>query len=264
MKKRTYWIIGIAVAASIAAFLAFRFISSWAGLILAMVVMIAALVFLLARKSTSAQQKEIDELRKTVKDLSRELSEKTHSCFNVVDLSPIMHISVLNVDTSFVRPYVREEGKMTFQGALRADLRVEYGIRMEDVLYSFDEMTGNLRLANFRPGIISYSRKQLKWEFAKSFKTRKFLGIGFSDVCDKETEAFTASESERLRAELEEEIDTRNVSEFEWLAPLVTGQVTDIIRLMIGRESINVSIVDAPDASFLNLQQFKQQLALPE
>lgn len=220
-----------------------------------------------SRRDNKALQDEIDSLKKTVRDLDRELAEKSRSRLNVVELNPILHIAVLDVDTSFVRPYTREEGKLTFQGALRADLRVEYGIRLEDVRFKYDEMANTLLLSNFHPGIISYSRKQLKWEFAKSFKSRKFL----SDVSGKESDSFTASMCEKLRNELEQEIDTRKVSEFEWLSPLITGQVMDILKLMVGRESLDIRIIGDSDGmagvsddSYVSLQEFKQKLSVPQ
>lgn len=220
-----------------------------------------------SRRDNKALQDEIDSLKKTVRDLDRELAEKSRSRLNVVELNPILHIAVLDVDTSFVRPYTREEGKLTFHGALRADLRVEYGIRLEDVRFKYDEMANTLLLSNFHPGIISYSRKQLKWEFAKSFKSRKFL----SDVSGKESDSFTASMCEKLRNELEQEIDTRKVSEFEWLSPLITGQVMDILKLMVGRESLDIRIIGDSDGmagvsddSYVSLQEFKQKLSVPQ
>lgn len=220
-----------------------------------------------SRRDNKALQDEIDSLKKTVRDLDRELAEKSRSRLNVVELNPILHIAVLDVDTSFVRPYTREEGKLTFQGALRADLRVEYGIRLEDVRFKYDEMANTLLLSNFHPGIISYSRKQLKWEFAKSFKSRKFL----SDVSGKESDSFTASMCEKLRNELEQEIDTRKVSEFEWLSPMITGQVMDILKLMVGRESLDIRIIGDSDGmagvsddSYVSLQEFKQKLSVPQ
>lgn len=216
------------------------------------------------KKDDSGLREELATLRKTVKDLDRELSEKSRSRFNVVELNPIMHIAVLDVDTSFVRPYVREDKHLTFNGALRADLKVEYGIRLEEVKFQYDPMANHLTLSNFHPGIISYSRKQLKWEFAKSYRSRKLFGHGFSDISDRDADTFTKETCEKLRAELEEEIDTRNVSEFDWLSPLITDQVVDVLKLMVGRDSLNVTISDNAEGDFVGLQEFRQMVAVPQ
>lgn len=207
---------------------------------------------------------EVDSLKKTIRDLDRELAEKSRSRLNVVELNPILHIAVLDVDTSFVRPYVREEKNLSFNGALRADLKVEYGIRLEDVLFQYDSMHNKLNVANFHPGIISYSRKQLKWEFAKSYRSRRFFGRGLSDISDRDAEAFTKQMCEKLRSELEEEIDNRKVAEFEWLSPLITDQVVDVLKMMVGRDSLEINISNGPAEGYVSLQQFRQQLDAPE
>lgn len=203
---------------------------------------------------------EVRELRKTVKELDHKLAEQSASRINVTGINPILHIATMNVDTSFVRPYVREKDNMTFNGALRADVAVEYGIKLEDVKFRYDSESGTLMLANFNPGIISYSRKKLKWEFAKAYKSRALLGHEFPDVSDSETAKFTQSMCEKLRDELEAEIDGRSIKEFEWLSPVVTEQVTDVLRVMIGNPQVSISIVEGPgDETYLPLKDFRQQ-----
>lgn len=203
---------------------------------------------------------EVRELRKTVKQLDRELAEKNSTRINVTGINPILHIATMNVDTSFVRPYVREKDKLTFNGALRADVAVEYGIKLEEVKFRYDPETNTLALANFHPGIISYSRKQLKWEFAKAYKSHSIFGHGLPDVSDGETAKFTQQMSESLRAELEAELDGRSIKEFEWLSPVVTEQVTDVLRAMIGNNSVRISIAEGPgDETYLPLKDFRQK-----
>lgn len=203
---------------------------------------------------------EVRDLRKTVRDLDRQLAEKNATRINVTGINPILHIATMNVDTSFVRPYVREKDNLTFNGALRADVAVEYGIKLEEVKFRFDPETNTLMLANFHPGIISFSRKQLRWEFAKAYKSREVLGHSLPDVSDSETAKFTRQMSEELRAELEAEIDGRSIKEFEWLAPVVSEQVTDVLRAMIGNSSVNIRIAEGPgDGNYLPLKDFRKQ-----
>lgn len=216
---------------------------------------------LLAWKAFSrTDSHEIRELKRTVRQLDRELAEKNSTRINVTGINPILHIATMNVDTSFVRPYVREQDNLTFQGALRADIVVEYGIRLEDVKFRYSPEANVLDLANFHPGIISYSRKQLKWEFAKTYRSKSILGHGLPDVSDSRAAKFTHMMSERLRAELEAEIDSRNIKEFEWLSPVVKEQVTDVLRAMMGNNSVRIRITEGPgDESFLPLKDFRQK-----
>lgn len=226
-----------------------------------------------SRRKGSELQGEIDSLKKTIRDLDRELAEKNSSRLNVVGLNPILHVAVLNVDTSFVRPYVREEGPLTFNGALKADLQVEYGIKLEEVRFKYDEIANTLVLANFHPGIISFTRKQLNWEFAKSYKSRSIFGHELSDISDHDTDQFTQKMCEDLRADLEKEIDTRQVSEFDWLSPLITNQVLDVLRLMVGHDSLAITIanedaateaaIDSGNTGFVGLDEFRRILAEP-
>lgn len=204
---------------------------------------------------------ELRELRHTVGELNHKLAEQSASRINVTGINPILHIATMNVDTSFVRPYVREKDNITFNGALRADVAVEYGIKLEEVKFFFDKESGTLRLANFRPGIISYSRKQLKWEFAKAFKSRSLLGHEIPDVSDGDTVKFTQLMCEKLRAELDAEIDGRSIKEFDWLSPVVTEQVTDVLRAMIGNNQLPISITEGPgDEKYLPLKDFRKKL----
>ncbi|MCQ2139285.1 MAG: hypothetical protein MJZ09_02805 [Bacteroidales bacterium] len=209
------------------------------------------------------EQKEA-EMEKTIRDLSRELAENRHSRLNVMELNPILHIAVLNVNTSFTRSYVREEGEMTFNGALRVDINAEYGARLEDARFKYDPISNTLSIADFKPGLISYSKKQLTWDIARSYRSRpNILGIERADISDQQAELFTNQMCEKLRGELEKEIDDRQVAEFNWLSPMISQQVVDIFKLMIGRETLNIAIEEKYDDTFVDLNTFRAQLAQP-
>lgn len=209
------------------------------------------------------EQKEA-EMEKTIRDLSRELAENRHSRLNVMELNPILHIAVLNVNTSFTRSYVREEGEMTFNGALRVDINAEYGARLEDARFKYDPISNTLSIADFKPGLISYSKKQLTWDIARSYRSRpNILGIERADISDQQAELFTNQMCEKLRGELEKEIDDRQVAEFDWLSPMISQQVVDIFKLMIGRETLNIAIEEKYDDTFVDLNTFRAQLAQP-
>lgn len=247
MKKIKIWVIVAAVAATVLMGVAVSTLLRPAtpifGAFLVMLVLIAALAVLAFGRKAPSDKEELESLRDTVKTLSRELSEKSLSKLNVVSLNPILHVATMDVETSFVRPYVREESEMTFHGALRAQICAEYGVKLEDVLFRYDPATNTLSLANFRPGIIAFSKKQLNWDFAQAYRARKFLGFERSSVCDEQTDAYAKHLCETLRADLEKEIDERQVEELAWLSPLVSGQVMDVLRAMIGREHLNINVL---------------------
>ena len=209
---------------------------------------------------------EVSRLQKTVSDLSRELAEKSRTRLNVLDLKPIMHLAVLNLDTSFTRTYVRESGDgMTFNGALRADICAEYGIRLEDVRFRYDEAGNTLTVTNFHPGIISFSKKRLNWEIARSYRTPKIFGKELPSISGDATDAFTKKMCETLRSELEAEIDERGVAEFEWLGPMISAQLTDFLKILIGRESVQIIISndaedELPEAPFIDLPALRSRL----
>lgn len=261
IKKRNIIWIAVSLAAVILTFVATRIFIYPTYPRVSGYIICGVVIGLLAWKAFSRTDgDEIRELKKTVKALDRELAEKNSTRINVTGINPILHIATMNVDTSFVRPYMREKDNLTFNGALRADVAVEYGIRLEEVKFRYDAGTNTLMLANFHPGIISYSRKQLKWEFAKTFKSHSLLGHEFPDVSDNEAARFTQQMSETLRAELEAEIDGRSIKEFEWLAPVVTEQVTDVLKVMIGNPGVNISIAEGPgDETYLPLKDFRKQ-----
>ena len=85
----------------------------------------------------------------------------------------------------------------------------------------------------------------MTWDIARSYHKRDFLGLfELSPADDDEAESFTKRMKETLRAEIEKEIDERKLAEFEWLSPIVSRQVTDMIKLAIGRPEISVVILE--------------------
>ncbi len=269
MKPKHRKAIAIAVAVLLAAFgimLLFRQNTLRYGLILLGAVVLAFLVWKAFVRNPQAELDKSEEARRTlegqVADLKRELDELSHSPLNVTGLTPVLHLSTLNIDTSFTRTYVREDADrgLIFTGALRADICAEYGIRLEDVKFRYDDSTGTLWLAGFEPGLLSFSKKQLQWDIAQTRRTRSVLGIKLPPMEDKAAEEFTRLMKENIRSEVEKEIDRRRIAEFEWLAPIVSRQVTDVLCAAIGHPDAHVSILaDSPaPAGFLSIEDFSR------
>ena len=270
MKAKTTGIIVIVVAVLLAALgirLLFLQSAFKYGLILLGAIAVGFLVWkAFIKNGQDALRKSEDsrrELDRQVADLRRQLDEISHSPINVTGLTPVLHLAVLNVDTSFTRTYVREDVDrgLTFNGALRADICAEYGIRLEDVKFKFDPETSTLWLANFEPGLLSFSKKQLTWDIANAVRSRSILGIKLPPMDDSVAEDFTKEMKETIRAEVEKEIDKRRIAEFDWLAPVVSRQVTDVLRATIGHPEAKVSILSGVQeaAGFLPLNEFYQQ-----
>lgn len=226
------------------------------GIILLGVVIIAFLVWKAfiknGRDELKRSEKEREKLEDQLAVLRQEMDEMSRSRLNVTGISPILHLSVLQIDTSFTRSYVRtnKDKTLSFNGALRVDICAEYGIRMEDVLYNFDQASGTLYLRNFNPGLISFSKKQLNWDIARSYHRRDLLGLfELAPAVDDEAMAFTRKMTDELRAEIEKEIDERKIAEFEWLNPVISRQVTDAIRLAIGHPEAKVVVLDTQEGS---------------
>lgn len=212
-------------------------------------------------------EEEVQSLKKTISGLNRELEEKSRSRLNVVELSPILHLAVMDIDSSFVRTFVREspDGSITFNGALRADIRAEYGVKLEDVRFKYDAGSNTLMLANFHPGLLSFSKKQLNWEIARSYRTRHLLGHEFSAVTDSVADAFTKQMCEQLRAGLEKEIDDRQIAEFNWLSPMISQQVTDMFKMLVGKPGLSIVASEIPaieteEQGYVDFQDFRRQL----
>ena len=62
----------------------------------------------------SMLSEQISSLKQTIDLLNRELEEKNNSKINVVGLNPILHLAVLNIDSSFTRPYIRQKDNISF------------------------------------------------------------------------------------------------------------------------------------------------------
>ncbi len=218
----------------------------------------------------SMLSEQISSLKQTIDLLNRELEEKNNSKINVVGLNPILHLAVLNIDSSFTRPYIRQKDNISFFGALRAEISAEYGIKMEDVLFKYDRDSNSLFLKNFHPGLISYSRKQLNWDFANAYKNVNILGKQVFLPAD----AYAKTTSDELRRDLEIEIDERKIEEFDWLSPMISSQVCDVLKLMIGKPGVNVillpddaevpSLEEGQNSDFVKFAQIKEILSIPE
>ena len=279
MKKYSFKTIGIIALAVIIVLLALRFIfyreTLWIGLVMLLVGLIAFLVWKAFVKNgredlrrSERKGKELEEevtsLKKEIAGLYRELEEKGRSPLNVVELSPILHLAVMNIDSSFVRTYIREDedAGLTFNGALRADICAEYGIKLEEVGFRYDAGTNTLYLANFHPGLISFSKKQLSWEIANSYAARSILGKSFASASHPSAKAYTAKMCKELRDDLEKEIDERKISEFEWLSPMISQQVTDMLKMLVGRPGLSIVTMEGrPEGDYLSFPEFRKQLA---
>lgn len=206
---------------------------------------------------------EIDTLKREVNSLNRLLAEKDQTSMNVVEMSPVLHVALMTLDTSFVRTFQRERDDLTFNGALKVDLCAEYGIRLEDVLFHYDEQRNLLQLAHFRPGMISYSKKQLNWVIAQSTRQRSanLFRRNPRAVLDDATDAYTKEMCEEIRSELEKEIDTRQVQELDWMAEPLKQQIIGMLKYSIHLPQVDVQVVDVPDETFVDLPSFQRQMS---
>lgn len=280
MKAKTRYIIAIAVAV-VLAIICLRLLLVEATLKYGLILLGAlALAFLIWKAFIRNGQKELRqseqqnlELQSEVDNLRQRLAEMSRSRLNVTGISPILHLSVLELDTSFTRSYIREDkkNKLVFNGALRTDIRAEYGVRLEDVLFKYDEQSKTLYLAHFQPGLLSFSKKQMTWDIANSVRERDFFGwIELPPVDDEEAESYTKRMKEEIRAEVEKEIDERKIAEFEWLSPLITRQVTDVLKLALNKPDAQVAILEEgqSEENFIDFGTFYQQISdgkpLPE
>ena len=280
MKAKTRYIIAIAVAV-VLAIICLRLLLVEATLKYGLILLGAlALAFLIWKAFIRNGQKELRqseqqnlELQSEVDNLRQRLAEMSRSRLNVSGISPILHLSVLELDTSFTRSYIREDkkNKLVFNGALRTDIRAEYGVRLEDVLFKYDEQSKTLYLAHFQPGLLSFSKKQMTWDIANSVRERDFFGwIELPPVDDEEAESYTKRMKEEIRAEVEKEIDERKIAEFEWLSPLITRQVTDVLKLALNKPDAQVAILEEgqSEENFIDFGTFYQQISdgkpLPE
>ena len=275
-KFKKYLIIAAAVIVALVALrLIFHRETLWIGLLLVLTGIISFLVWKAfiqngredlqrSERKGKALEEEVANLRRQIAGLSRELEEKSRSPINVVELSPILHVAVMNIDSSFVRTFIREDEEegLTFNGALRADICAEYGIKLEEVGFRYDADTNSLYLANFHPGLISYSKKQLNWEIANSYASRSILGRHFSSASHPAAKAFTAKMCRELRDGLEKEIDERRIAEFEWLSPMISQQVTDMLKMLVGRPGLSVITMEGrPEGDYLSFPEFRKQVA---
>ena len=116
MKVKTRHIIAIAVAVVLAA-VCLRLLLLETTLKYGLILLAAlVLAFLIWKAFIRNGQKELRqseqqnlELQTEVDNLRHRLEEMGRSRLNVTGISPILHLSVLQLDTSFTRSYIRED-----------------------------------------------------------------------------------------------------------------------------------------------------------
>ena len=138
--------------------------------------------------------------------------------------------------------------------------------RFRRTLQDLQSFTEYARDGGFRPEtrLLSFSKKQMTWDIANSVRERDFFGwIELPPVDDEEAQSFTKRMKEEIRAEVEKEIDERKIAEFEWLSPLITRQVTDVLKLALNKPDAQVSVLEEgqSDENFIDFGNFYQQIS---
>ena len=65
-----------------------------------------------------------------------------------------------------------------------------------------------------------------------------------------------------LRDGLEKEIDERRIAEFEWLSPMISQQVTDMLKMLVGRPGLSVITMEGrPEGDYLSFPEFRKEVA---
>ena len=219
------------------------------------------------REQLQESERRNRELERQLSEVSRQLSEIRNSPLNVASLTPVLHLAVLNVNTSFTRTYIREDEprSLSFNGALRADINADYGVRLEDMRFKYDDATDTLYIAGFKPGIISFTHKQLEWDLARTVRSRSVLGLKLPPVDDKVAEDFTRKMTESIRREVDMEIDERKIKEFEWLEPVVSRQVKDVLRAAVcGPMTKIVELPEPASEGFVPIDELYRQRQLTQ
>ena len=192
-------------------------------------------------------------------DLARRLEQKEVSGGSIVNLNQILHLTTMEVKTQLVKAYDLKEGDVTFNGALKADICAEYGVRLEKARFRYDAGTHTLYVADLTPGLISYSQRKLTWEFARSYRTRTIFGRTLPSVSDSSMALFTRAKCDELRADCEARLDAGDVPELAWLSVTLNQHILGYVKGLLGDASLNVVTVDAPDESFVDIQALRNQ-----
>lgn len=197
--------------------------------------------------------------------LARKLEQKETSGGSIVNLSRIFHLTTMEVKTQLVKAYDLKDGDITFNGALKADICAEYGVKLEEARFRYDAEAHTLYVAGLKSGLISYSHRQLTWEFARSYRSRKLFGRTLPAVSDSAMELYTRRICEELRADCESKFDAGDVPELAWLSEALDQHVLGYVRGLLGDSSLNVVQVEAPDDSYVDIHALRAMPAiLPE
>lgn len=194
-------------------------------------------------------------------ELSRKLEQREVTGGSIINLSQILHLTTMEVKTQLVKAFDLKEGDITFNGALKADICAEYGVRLEQARFRYDAGTHTLYVADLKPGLISFSQRQLTWEFARSYRTRRLFGRALPEMSGSAMAVFTREKCDELRAAYEAQLDAGDVPELAWLSMTMSQHVLGYVKGLLGDASLNVVQVDAPDDSFVDIQVLRSRHA---
>ena len=71
------------------------------------------------------------------------------------------------------------------------------------------------------------------------------MNIVANDVMQNSDDA-TTNYNSKIRAEVEAEIDNRRVKEFDWLEPVVSRQIIDVLRVAVCGPKTRINVLEDP------------------
>lgn len=192
--------------------------------------------------------KKIKDCETIINKQSDEISNLRNRHIEVSDVKNTFKISLAEINAQDVRPYnyfIDANQNKKFIGTLKIDIKAQYGIDVEELLFNYDGNT--LHVSNIHPKFLSYSSRSAKWinEITLEKVSPNLLGRLMNKeeywrTRDK-NDKITMQESERLRMEAEEQLNNQGPETTDWIRTAIYYKTVECLKIIFHTEKIELT-----------------------
>ena len=217
-------------------------------------------------------QKNNDLLKQNIK-LKEENNFLKDRHFQITQIRSILELNLFEIDTKFSRSVSRQEKindrDIKYFGSMNVSLTAKYGIDCKELRFKYDGVNDVLSVGNINPKFLSFGNRKLEWDFFEIFEYKNIIPLtGKRWMVSDDLSQYAAGIKEEYRLNTENSLE-KGPEEFAWIHTPVKNNVESLVKILFSGLCRNISIVDNPDNSFvqidnLNLKELSGKKTLNE
>ena len=203
---------------------------------------------------------ELKQLKQTLQNQQKEITELKNRKLNVVGLKNILEVGLMEIDTNFTRTwnekFMEEDKDLHFIGALQIHLTAKYGVNLKDLKVQIDHDNKLIYIGNLQPKFLSFSEINHEWKIAEMMEHKKRPWI-IGNYWKKSArfQELLNQKMEEKRKELYDEVK-QGPEEIQWLIKPLYQQVENTMRILLNRGDYDIEFVDTATPEFLPIDSY--------